>query len=195
MYDEEYEYISGGISGAITDLESEEAYTHALKRYLFFRTIDHDIDKIAKNTGIDRKKIAHIKSYLFIDNTIVDENGIPAPFDPNFAIAASWDRLAFFPNEIKPHDMILLQHELCEMSLFFQGMNQDEAHIIASEKYNYAKAADDYYAELKLKQKRIHKSTPISIDFLISFKSKIKKMINKMIKKAEKHLTGGRKNG
>ncbi len=193
MFEEEFEYISGGISGAITDLESEEAYSHALKRYLFFRTIDYDVDNISKNTGIDKKKIQHIKSYLFLDNTIIDEDGVPAPFDPNFAIASSWDRLAFFPNDIKPHDILLLQHELYEMSLYFQGINQDEAHIKASEQYNYAKAADDFYADLKLKQRRAHKSTPISIDYLISFKSKFKSMIKKILRKAEKHLKRGGK--
>ena len=185
------ELISGGISGAITEVESEEAYSHALKRYFFFRTIDYDVDNIAKNTGIDKKKVRCIKSYLFLDNVITDDDGFPSPFEPNFAIASSWDRLAFFPKDIKPHDILLLKHELYEMSLYLPGISQNEAHIIASEKFNYAQAASDFYADLKLKQKKLHKTTPLSLNFLMTFKSKFKSMINRFAKKVVKQLKNG----
>lgn len=188
MNKEDNEYISGGISGAITEVESEEAYLHALKRYVFYRTIDYDVDNISKNNGIDKKKIQHIKSYLFLDNILIGEDGSSSPFEPNFAIVSSWDRLAFSPDEIKPHDILLLQHELYEMSLYFQGVSQHEAHIIASKKYNYTRAASDYYANLKMKQNRVHKFTPITMEFIMSFESKFKAMVKKIIKKTEKHI-------
>ena len=182
--------ISGGISGAITDIETEEAYIHAIKRYMFFRSIDHDVSKIAKNTGIDEKKIRHIKEYLFFENAITDDNGEPAPFDPNFAIASSWDRLAFEPEKIQPHDLLLLNHELYEMSLYFQGYSQDIAHDIATQKYNYTDESTRFYQKLREKQKRKHKETPITLESLIKFKQIVKnamKILKDKISDKSKH--------
>ena len=77
------------------------------------------------------------------------------------------------------------------MSLYLQGISQNEAHIIASEKFNYAQAASDFYADLKLKQKKLHKTTPLSLNFLMTFKSKFKSMINRFAKKVVKQLKNG----
>ena len=57
--------ISGGISGAITDIESEEALEHAEKYYGFIRKSNTDIENIAKNTGYSYVQIMVIKNYLF----------------------------------------------------------------------------------------------------------------------------------
>lgn len=50
---------------------------------------------------------------------------------------------------ILPHDMTLLRHEELESSLVSNGMSQLDAHIAASQKYNYGKEATEYYASLK----------------------------------------------
>lgn len=179
-------YISGGISGAITNMDTEEAYDHAIKRYMFFRSIDHDIIKISHNTGIEEKKIRLIKQYLFLENIITNEDGEPAPFDPSFAIADSWNRLAFEPKNIKPHDRLLLDHELYEMSLYFQGYSQEEAHELASRKFDYPTASENYYQILREKQKRKPAETPITITSLPRFRRAIKAAIDKIKKEALK---------
>ena len=49
----------------------------------------------------------------------------------------------------EPHDLTLLRHELFEMNLMEEGMNQDEAHKIASSKYNYTKESKEFYDKIK----------------------------------------------
>lgn len=39
-----------------------------------------------------------------------------------------------------PYDIILLEHEYAEQALMKQGLGQYEAHVKASEKYDYGKA-------------------------------------------------------
>ena len=77
------------------------------------------------------------------------ENGYRR-FDPNFHIAQSWQRLmSKNKNDIKNHDLTLLNHELLEMSLIESGMSQQEAHTYAQGTYNYGKESDEYYDKLK----------------------------------------------
>ena len=153
---------SGGISGAITDIESEEALLHAIKRYMFFRSINYDVDKIAENTGYEKQKIRLIKEYLFFEKIIKNQDGEFVPFDPSFAIASSWDRLTFEPNKIQHHDKILLEHELYEISLYCQGYSQDEAHELATKKFDYKTESLKYYEKLRKSQKKKFKETPIT---------------------------------
>ena len=171
---------SGGISGAITDVESVEAITHAVKRYDFFRSIDYDVENVAKNTGYDYKIIRHIKDYLFNLDTIQDLNGNPMPFEPSFAIAESWNRLAFDRDNIQPHDLLLLKHEAMEMSLYFQGYSQDKAHELTQKKYNYTAATQEYYAHIKETQKRMQPSTPMDYNSLLHINVMIQQSVRRM---------------
>ena len=75
-------------------------------------------------------------------------------FDASFEIAESWRRLAFDPDNIKPHDLTLLNHELMEMRLVNEGLEQDEAHSITSRKYNYALECFEFYEELRTKDSK-----------------------------------------
>ena len=77
------------------------------------------------------------------------------PFDPNCAIAHSWQRL-MLGRDIKPHDRTLILHELFEMEIKRKNPNisHTEAHRIATKKYNYAKESDEYYANLEKHKKR-----------------------------------------
>ena len=102
-----------------------------------------------------------VKAYVYIDadgnETMVgmwdkDANR----FDPNFAIAESWRRLAFDPKNIKPHDLTLLNHEIMEMELVIKGIPQDVAHYITSEKYNYSEESREFYRNLRIEK---HKGT------------------------------------
>ena len=158
-------FISGGISGAITNIRTKEAELYAIKKYESIRNDSHDIEKIAKNLSMDINRIRLIKNYLFYMKN-VNENGEMKRFDPDFYIAQSWNRLAYEPENIQEHDKILIQHESMEIKLVMEGYSQEEAHDITSERYNYAEAASQFYAEVRKKQRRTHKETPLDIDMM-----------------------------
>ncbi len=122
------------------------ATKHAEQYYEFIRNIDTDVDRIAKNTGIDKLEILEIKKYLFTDSHNL--GGEMRRFDPDFMIAQSWQRLIDGKRILK-HDKTLLLHEQLEKSLMKDGFSQEAAHIKASEKYNYGKEAEKYYASIK----------------------------------------------
>lgn len=146
MYDLDYEFVSGGISGAITDPNSRRALEHAEKFYAFIRNTQSDIPKIAENTNFTVEQVIMIKNFLFIDKHNLD--GEIRLFDASFEIAQSWQRLAFMPDKIQPHDITLLNHELMEMRLMNDGLSQQEAHNFTEKKYNYTKESDLYYQGL-----------------------------------------------
>ena len=67
-------------------------------------------------------------------------------FDPDCAIAQSWQRL-MIGKDVKPHDRTLIEHELLEMKIKRENPDMEhwKAHQIASEKYDYPKEAIEYY--------------------------------------------------
>jgi len=138
--------ISGAITGAITDPFSEQADKHAELYYPEIRKMSTDVEKIAQNTGFTIDQIRLVKNYLFIYEHDLD--GKIKQFDPCFQIAESWRRLAFDKDNIKPHDILLLQHELQELQLVSTGIPQNEAHDLTNKIYNYQKASDNYYRNL-----------------------------------------------
>lgn len=136
-------FISGAISGAITDPYSIEATEFAEKFYGQIRSTNGDIQRIADNTEFTVEQIAMVKNFLFIDEHIL-ETGIER-FMPDCGIAHSWQRLAYMPDDIKPHDITLIKHELMEIGLINKGYSQQEAHDITEQKYNYQQECYDYY--------------------------------------------------
>lgn len=145
-----YNRSEKNISGAISDEHSQEARKHAKLYYNEIRSQTTDVARIAANTGYEESIIKEIKEYLFIDkHHLIDGY---RRFDPDFAIAQSWQRLA--QNDIKKHDLTLLKHEVHERRLIARGMTQDEAHKETSKLYNYKKEAGEYYAKLKKRKKR-----------------------------------------
>lgn len=140
-------YNSGAISGAITDAESSDAILHAYKYYEYIRNINNDVDKIAENTEFTKDQILMVKNYIFYAEHELD--GGYQRFEPDFYMAQSWRRLAFEPKNIKPHDIMLIRHELYEMSLVTQGYPYKQAHDMSNSKgLNYQKMCSDYYIEL-----------------------------------------------
>lgn len=135
--------ISGG---RITNTYSPAARAHAERYYGLVREMKTDVMRIARNTGYSEETIQRIKNFVFLEE---HDLGDPEPrrFDPSFSMAQSWQRLINGTPE--PHDLTLLKHEILEKELMDSGMSQNDAHIEASKKYNYAKESDDYYAALK----------------------------------------------
>lgn len=149
-----YNICGALVYGAITDPNSTEANRHAEMYYNEIRAMKTDVERIAKNTGYPVETIQKIKNYLFMDEHSLD--GGVKKFSPCLEIAQSWQRLmSKDKKDIRPHDYILISHEICESNLVKRGMCQDEAHIEASKHYNYAKAAGQYYKSLKRKGAKV----------------------------------------
>lgn len=144
------------ISGArITDLKSAEADEFAEMYYEEIRHFSTDSKKIADNLGKEESDIRKIKAYLFEDDSLIDpDTGESRQFDPDCAIAQSWQRL-MNGKDIKLHDKTLIEHELLEMKIKQEnpGIDHVKAHELASEKYNYPKEALEYYGNLKKHKK------------------------------------------
>ena len=107
-----------------------------------------DVMRIAQNTGFSVDDVLHVKNFIFIDVHFLEDGEIKR-FDESFPIAESWRRLAFEPKLIQKHDITLLEHEIYERKLMAKGYSQQEAHIKASEKYNYPKEVAEFYESLK----------------------------------------------
>ena len=143
---EDYATIKA-ISGArITNQFGAAAKAHADRYYGLVRSMTTDVKRIADNTGFSEADIAKIKKFIFLDTH--DLGGAePQRFAPDFAMAQSWQRLINGTPE--PHDITLLHHEIMENELMNQGLSQDEAHRITSQKYNYAKESNAFYGTPK----------------------------------------------
>ena len=139
-------------SGArITDPFSEEAISFAEMYYEEIRSFSTDIRKIADNLGKSEADIKKIKAYLFEEESLFDpDTGQWRRFDPDCAIAQSWQRL-MIGKDIKLHDRTLIEHELYEMKIKAEnpGIEHWKAHEIATHKHNYQKEVDEYYGHLK----------------------------------------------
>lgn len=136
---------SGAVSGA-RNPSSKEAREHAERYYGLVRSMKTDVARISETTGFAEEDIQTVKSYIFMEKH--DLGGAELEyFAPDYMMAESWQRLIDGKPEL--HDITLLNHEIMERDLMKKGIPQDEAHIKASGKYNYAKEAGEYYAKIK----------------------------------------------
>ena len=97
------------------------------------------------------EKKNQIKAYLFEDKSLYDpDTKSYRRFDPDCAIAQSWQRL-MNGKDIKKHDRTLIEHELLEMRIKKENPDIEhlEAHRLAASKFNYPKEAGEYYGNLK----------------------------------------------
>ena len=127
---------TGAYSGAI-NAQSERASIHAETYYGLVRSMTTDVASISRNTGIKEANIQKVKNHLFIEKHDLGGNE-PQRFYPDYEIAQSWQRL-IYGKSIQRHDVVLLKHEYAELRYMEKGYSQNEAHILASKKYNYAK--------------------------------------------------------
>lgn len=136
---------SGAISGARNPY-GEKADEHANRYYGLVRSMKTDVKRIAKASGFSEKEIQNIKDYIFNDRHDLGGEE-PERFQPDYMMAESWRRLIAGTPEA--HDLTMLYHEQMERELVNQGHSQDDAHIITSKKYNYAKEAAGFYAQIE----------------------------------------------
>lgn len=125
---------TGAVSGALNPM-SKQAEQHAVLYYESVRHMKTDTLKISKSTGISKEKLDKIKNHVFVnEHELLDGK---RRFDPDYEIAQSWQRL--INGDYKEQDIVLLKHEYAELRYMEKGFSQNEAHIKASRKYNFAK--------------------------------------------------------
>ena len=125
---------TGAVSGALNPM-SKQAEQHAVRYYESVRHIKTDTLKISKSTGISKDKLDKIKNHVFVkEHELLDGK---RRFDPDYEMAQSWQRL--INGDYKQQDIVLLKHEYAELRYMEKGFSQNEAHIKASRKYNFAK--------------------------------------------------------
>lgn len=128
---------SRNISGALNPF-SPAAEKHATQYYESVRHMKTDTIKISEATGIAKHKIDKIKNHVFIsEHNLIDGK---RRFDPDYEMAQSWQRL--ISGKFKEQDVVLLKHEYAELRYMEKGFSQNEAHIKASRRYNFAKYCD-----------------------------------------------------
>lgn len=142
--------VESGILNISGAKNSSDYQSHGAIRYPFYRKITYDVERIAKNTGYTVEQIQKVKNYLFIDKHDLG-GGELKQFDPDDDIATSWDML-FLGQNIRPHDLTLLKHEIMEQELVDGGMDRNAAHVLASYKYNFKKESSDYVDDKKVKK-------------------------------------------
>lgn len=146
-------YTVDEISGArIGNIFDSDACRIAYDLYEQFRNRD-DIDNVARNTqkyGFNYEQIQLIKDYIFYE-VHLNRKGELVRFTPSYDMAESWRRLSEHKGKhIKPHDIIMLQHEALEIAIFLTTPNctQMQAHARAEQTHNYKQASDAYYLSL-----------------------------------------------
>ncbi|MEG1862970.1 MAG: phage minor capsid protein [Oscillospiraceae bacterium] len=138
--------ISNKIITGARNPYGKAASKHAEQYYTMIRNIKSDIVRISQNTEYSQEEIIGIKKFLFTDKHKLD--GEYKYFDADYMIAQSWQRLIDGKN-IKAHDLTLLKHEILEKELIATGLNQSQAHLKASEIYNYSKEAELFYVNIE----------------------------------------------
>jgi hypothetical protein len=135
--------ICGGLNP-----DSDRAQIHAKKMYESIRRRTSDYEKIAENTGFSIEQIQIVKNYIFNSRHVLPNSNFPKRFHESFEIAESWKRLSEKGGKnIKPHDVLLLYHEIFEICLLLSNdtMTQEKAHLEATRKYNYQRQSDIFY--------------------------------------------------
>lgn len=137
------------ISGALNPSD-KRAIAHAEKDYASFRSMTTDCIFVSQNTGYTLEQVSLVKSYLFSSQHYLSSCDKFKRFDPSYEIAQSWRRLMNKKGKgIQRHDMLLVPHELLEISYIVnKNLSQQEAHELASKAFSYDLASTEYYNSL-----------------------------------------------
>lgn len=134
------------VSGALNPL-CKQAIDHAERVYESIRKQSTDVERIAVNTGFSYEQVTTIKGHIFYNMHILP-NGL-GRFDPSYEISESWRRLSGKDkSKIMSFDILMLQHELLEISYILKGYSQKDAHNMTVKQYDYGTACNNYYRSL-----------------------------------------------
>lgn len=138
-------------SGALNP-NSRVGMSKASELYEQIRKRRTDYINVARHTKFSLEQCKIVKNYIFLDSHELSVGY--RRFYADLAIAQSWLRLSEKDgSRILQHDIILLYHELTEISylVVYPDMHQAEAHNRAERLYNYSEACKQYYSQLGIK--------------------------------------------
>lgn len=107
----------------------------------------YEVRAIAKNSGMSEADIKKVYDHIYINKHLF-KNGTIHLFDPDYEMAQSWQRLRN-NNNIQPHDITLLKHELAEYNIMGESIDieYEPVHNEVTKKYNYQKELMQYLKE------------------------------------------------
>ena len=134
--------LTGGHRYSLDEYATKKDIKAAEKYEEYSRKDDSEL--IAKNTGFSKKDIQTIRSHVFFrKHQLKDGYG---RFDPDYDMAVAWSRLQ--KGNFLSRDITLLNHELLESQIEKKyNISAEEAHIIASKTYDWAKQLYDEMGE------------------------------------------------
>ena len=138
----------GAMFGALNnqnDPDNKKRDAHAKQYYNALRNNNTSdfVNAVSKNGNIDSESVKKAYRHLFEDkHKLRDGYGY---FKPDYDMAESLRRLRTNDN-VQEHDKILVLHEAYEYDIMKNNPNMtyEEAHRLAEEKYNYARALDEW---------------------------------------------------
>lgn len=107
----------------------------------------YEVRAIAKNSGMSEADIKKVYDHIYTNKHLF-KNGTIHLFDPDYEMAQSWQRLRN-NNNIQPHDITLLKHELAEYNIMGESIDieYEPVHNEVTKKYNYQKELMQYLKE------------------------------------------------
>lgn len=107
----------------------------------------YEVRAIAKNSGMSESDIKKVYDHIYTNKHLF-KNGTIHLFDPDYEMAQSWQRLRN-NNNIQPHDITLLKHELAEYNIMGESIDieYEPVHNEVTKKYNYQKELMQYLKE------------------------------------------------
>ena len=107
----------------------------------------YEVRAIAKNSGMSESDIKKVYDHIYTNKHLF-KNGTIHLFDPDYEMAQSWQRLRN-NNNIQPHDITLLKHELTEYNIMGESIDieYEPVHNEVTKKYNYQKELMQYLKE------------------------------------------------
>lgn len=107
----------------------------------------YEVRAIAKNSGMSEADIKKVYDHIYTNKHLF-KNGTIHLFDPDYEMAQSWQRLRN-NNNIQPHDITLLKHELAEYNIMGESIDieYELVHNEVTKKYNYQKELMQYLKE------------------------------------------------
>ena len=107
----------------------------------------YEVRAIAKNSGMSEADIKKVYDHIYTNEHLFKDGTIHL-FDPDYEMAQSWQRLRN-NNNIQPHDITLLKHELAEYNIMGESIDieYEPVHNEVTKKYNYQKELMQYLKE------------------------------------------------
>ena len=104
----------------------------------------YEIKAVAKNTGFKEEDVDKVFAHIFEVKHLFEDGTIHL-FDSDYYMQHSWMRLRE-GNNIQPHDITMLKHELAEANIMGKGTDvvYETAHKKVEKKYNYQKELLEY---------------------------------------------------